>query len=212
MSTSTSAGVTGTGSGDMAELLLESRQAAISLDTRRRQHWLIGRGVDCDLRLPDEGISRFHATLFHNEGRFYLVDHSLNGTWVRLAEGGHSDSAEVSRVEGEVCGAGEADAGTETVRIHADPPPVHLEPGEQAPRRLHGSHAELRKQELSSRLPRIVGFRSHALSSAEDLRELLEMIYSAEGAKTLASMGRALSAGVQAVFEGNDRHVVTFVE
>jgi hypothetical protein len=212
MEASINAGVTGTGSVHMAELLLESRQAAISLDTRRRQHWLVGRAAACDLHLPDEGVSRYHATLFHCEGRFYLVDHSLNGTWLRLAEQPPPDLADVPRLEGRLAQDEGAATGTETVRIHAEPPPVHLEPGEQRPERLHGSHAELRKQELSSRLPRLVGFRSHALRTPEDLRELLEMIYSAEGAKTLASMGRALSPGVQAVFEGQERHVVTFIE
>ncbi|GEM_PF-3832413 len=40
----------------------------------------LGR-VDAARFLPNPIVSRFHATIIHDESGFYLVDHSLNGTW-----------------------------------------------------------------------------------------------------------------------------------
>jgi class 3 adenylate cyclase len=42
----------------------------------------IGRSQDCDLVVPDRYASRRHLTIRVSRTRFYLVDHSINGTFV----------------------------------------------------------------------------------------------------------------------------------
>ncbi|HEY0838372.1 MAG TPA: FHA domain-containing protein [Azospirillum sp.] len=46
--------------------------------------YLIGRAAECDLVVNIPTASRRHATIRAHEGGFVLVDHSRNGTWVRL--------------------------------------------------------------------------------------------------------------------------------
>ena len=47
----------------------------------------LGRSADCSLVVPGESASRKHATITSRGGRFYLIDHSTNGTWVLQANG-----------------------------------------------------------------------------------------------------------------------------
>lgn len=46
----------------------------------------LGRSAEVDCPVDEEGVSRRHATLSVEDGRFFLRDHSTNGTWV-LREG-----------------------------------------------------------------------------------------------------------------------------
>jgi class 3 adenylate cyclase len=43
----------------------------------------IGRGAECSLVVPSSSASRAHADVITRGGRFYLDDHSTNGTYVR---------------------------------------------------------------------------------------------------------------------------------
>ena len=43
----------------------------------------MGRGVECDVVVPIASASRAHANVVCRAGRFYLEDHSTNGTYVR---------------------------------------------------------------------------------------------------------------------------------
>lgn len=58
---------------------------------RRVDYWhetlSIGRAPDCDLLLADALVSRHHATIRIERTQFYLVDHSINGTFVTRASG-----------------------------------------------------------------------------------------------------------------------------
>ncbi len=47
----------------------------------------IGRGAECDLVVPSAQASRAHADIACRAGRFYLDDHSTNGTYLK-PEGG----------------------------------------------------------------------------------------------------------------------------
>lgn len=47
----------------------------------------IGRGAECDLVVPSAQASRAHADIVRRGGRFYLDDHSTNGTYLK-PEGG----------------------------------------------------------------------------------------------------------------------------
>ncbi len=44
----------------------------------------IGRDQDCDLKIDAKYASRSHANLEFRRGKFVLVDHSTNGTYVKL--------------------------------------------------------------------------------------------------------------------------------
>ncbi|MFV3126343.1 type VI secretion system-associated FHA domain protein TagH [Niveispirillum sp. KHB5.9] len=55
----------------------------------RRDEFLIGRGTECDLRLPDDGaektLSRRHCRITRSDGRYLLTDLSANGVYVNEA-------------------------------------------------------------------------------------------------------------------------------
>jgi diguanylate cyclase (GGDEF)-like protein len=47
---------------------------------------LIGRGPDCDIRLPDSSVSRHHVRIEQDAGDYFVSDlHSTNGTFVNDA-------------------------------------------------------------------------------------------------------------------------------
>ena len=54
-----------------------------SLESETGSTLSIGRGAECDLVVPIASASRAHANLMCRAGRFYLEDHSTNGTYVR---------------------------------------------------------------------------------------------------------------------------------
>jgi pSer/pThr/pTyr-binding forkhead associated (FHA) protein len=56
----------------------EKREIPIS-----KEEFLIGRGVDCDLRLPDSAVSRHHCLIRVRAGEATITDlGSINGTYV----------------------------------------------------------------------------------------------------------------------------------
>jgi predicted component of type VI protein secretion system len=75
----------------------------------------IGRGTECDLIATDRYASRSHLTIRARGTRFYAIDHSVNGTFVRLKGG---DEVRVLRGEMLLDGSGELSLG----RSRADNP------------------------------------------------------------------------------------------
>ncbi|MDJ0882344.1 MAG: adenylate/guanylate cyclase domain-containing protein [Gammaproteobacteria bacterium] len=47
----------------------------------------LGRGIDCDLLITGDLISRYHAKIEIRRGKFVLSDQSTNGTYVRTLDG-----------------------------------------------------------------------------------------------------------------------------
>jgi len=82
--------------------------------------------------------------------------------------------------------------------------------GEKHFPQLHKSHAEFRVQELSSRLPRMLGYAAHGLRAAEDMHPRLKMIYSAEQVRTLISLSRQLRPELRVVCVGCGLHALVF--
>ena len=63
------------GDGGSEEILLENERMSF------------GRGSDADRRFEDSGLSRLHATVYHEDERVWIVDeHSSNGTFVNGQE------------------------------------------------------------------------------------------------------------------------------
>ncbi len=58
--------------------------------------FLVGRSRRCDLVVDDSFSSRQHAHFVYRKGKFVLIDHSTNGTFVKI-----KDETEVCLVEQE---------------------------------------------------------------------------------------------------------------
>lgn len=69
--------------GDTGSLLVSLEPATIRIN-QWRPTITIGRGDECDLVVTDRSASRQHLTIRLMRTRFYLIDHSINGTFVTL--------------------------------------------------------------------------------------------------------------------------------
>jgi pSer/pThr/pTyr-binding forkhead associated (FHA) protein len=49
---------------------------------------LIGRDSDCIIKVQHRLVSRRHASIEYGSGRFFLQDHSTNGTYIDDGDGG----------------------------------------------------------------------------------------------------------------------------
>jgi adenylate cyclase len=66
-----------------AELEIRLGDRVLSLKGDAKEGLSIGRGAECSLVVPSSSASRAHADVISRGGRFYLDDHSTNGTYVR---------------------------------------------------------------------------------------------------------------------------------
>ncbi|HYC46011.1 MAG TPA: adenylate/guanylate cyclase domain-containing protein [Burkholderiales bacterium] len=71
--------------GDSGSLIVALGDKRIRLD-RWRPNLTVGRSRDCDLVVSDRYASRQHLTIRVLQTRFYLIDHSINGTFVTLQD------------------------------------------------------------------------------------------------------------------------------
>src|SRR5689334_5024112 len=67
--------------GDTGSLLVSLDDETVRIN-QWRPSITIGRGQECDLVLADRYVSRQHLTIRLMRTRFYLIDHSINGTFV----------------------------------------------------------------------------------------------------------------------------------
>ena len=72
--------------GDQGSLLVSHRNTSLRLD-QSRPNISIGRGEECELVVNEKLASRKHVSIRLINTNFYLVDHSLNGTFVSLESG-----------------------------------------------------------------------------------------------------------------------------
>src|SRR5688572_521412 len=72
--------------GDQGSLLVAYGNRTLRLD-QARPSMTIGRGDDCDLIVKEKFASRQHVSIRLMRTHFYLVDHSINGTFVSLESG-----------------------------------------------------------------------------------------------------------------------------
>jgi class 3 adenylate cyclase len=72
--------------GDEGSLLVSYHNLKLRMD-QGRPNLVIGRGDDCDLVLHEKLASRKHVSIRLLRTHFYLLDHSLNGTFVTLESG-----------------------------------------------------------------------------------------------------------------------------
>ena len=93
--------------GDQGSLIVAHRNLSLRLD-QTRPNITIGRGEDCDLIVHEKLASRKHVSIRLMRTHFYLVDHSLNGTFVSLESG---DEVHVLRKELLLDGSGKLTLG-----------------------------------------------------------------------------------------------------
>ncbi len=67
------------------ELVLRYHEKVITLGEKKKS-LVLGRGEDVDLMIRDNLASRQHARIEYNFGKFLLIDHSVNGTYVRFSD------------------------------------------------------------------------------------------------------------------------------
>lgn len=71
---------------DSGSLLLTFNEERVRVD-QWRSSVTIGRAPDCDLVVGDKFVSRKHLTIKLMRTSFYLIDHSINGTFVSFESG-----------------------------------------------------------------------------------------------------------------------------
>ena len=72
--------------GDTGSLLVATKCTRIRID-QWKPSMRIGRSTECDIVVEDRYASRQHLTIRARGTRFYLVDHSINGTYVSFSGG-----------------------------------------------------------------------------------------------------------------------------
>lgn len=72
--------------GDAGSLIVALEGERVRID-QWRPSIRIGRSKECDIVVPDRYASRQHLTIRAMRTRFYLIDHSINGTYVTLQGG-----------------------------------------------------------------------------------------------------------------------------
>lgn len=100
--------------GDTASLVVALDEERVRLD-QWRTSIVIGRAKDCDLVVTDKFASRQHLSIRLMRTAFYLIDHSINGTFVTLESG---EEVHVLRAELLLDGSGQICIG----RSRADRP------------------------------------------------------------------------------------------
>lgn len=68
------------------ELQLQYRGHSYKLGDQQRSV-VLGRGQDCEIVICSNLASRQHARLEYRFGKFVLIDHSVNGSYIRFKEG-----------------------------------------------------------------------------------------------------------------------------
>ncbi|WP_242467054.1 FHA domain-containing protein [Ectothiorhodospira shaposhnikovii] len=67
-------------------LLLHYHDAVVNLHPTENA-FMMGRHRKCDLVVPRKFVSRHHARVECREGKFVLIDQSLNGTYIQDTRG-----------------------------------------------------------------------------------------------------------------------------
>lgn len=68
------------------EILLRHHQQVVTVNEQRKGV-VLGRSDECDIVVRTGLASRQHARIELSFGKFMLVDHSVNGTYIRLGDG-----------------------------------------------------------------------------------------------------------------------------
>ncbi len=84
-------------------LLLRHQECEIKLNGQL-PFVIIGRSTTCDLIVEDEMVSRQHLRIEFRRGKFYAIDYSTNGTFIRTSAG---EDLFIRREESPLCSSGQ---------------------------------------------------------------------------------------------------------
>ncbi|MCW5603394.1 MAG: FHA domain-containing protein [Burkholderiales bacterium] len=93
--------------GDTGSLMVALADERVRID-QWRTNLMVGRGKECDLVVSDKFASRQHLSIKLVRTSFYLIDHSINGTFVSLESG---EEVHVLRSQLLLDGSGEISVG-----------------------------------------------------------------------------------------------------
>ena len=93
-----------------ARIRLETPDVVVELASGARRVAVVGRDAECDIVVDAAHVSRRHARIELRGRKFFVVDQSLNGTWVEMAGVGIS----LLREEAIITGSGQIRIGGET--------------------------------------------------------------------------------------------------
>jgi hypothetical protein len=154
----------------------------IDLETRKhyalrndRNYTLIGRHPEADIIIPEDIVSRFHATIIDHEVQKYLLDHSFNGTYYPVDEAGKINA---DRKLDNVGGS----------QVFMDYKTRQILPSNL----VEDSHVEAFLEGNGSKVPRLVGYADHQFEQEEDIEYLLNMIKNPEERVLLLPMARRM--------------------
>ncbi len=88
-----------------AHLELRMGESVFELESQQRTSLTLGRQQHNDVEVVDTRVSRSHARIEYRAGKFILIDHSTNGTYVRFDKG-EKQGVNLHRDELELAGAG----------------------------------------------------------------------------------------------------------
>ena len=89
--------------GAEVSLLLRHQDCELKLNGRL-PFVIIGRSTTCDLILEDKMVSRQHLRIEFRRGKFYAIDYSTNGTFIRTSAG---EELFIRREESPLCSSGQ---------------------------------------------------------------------------------------------------------
>jgi len=141
----------------------------------QKGYTLIGRHPANDVKIYDDLISRFHATIFLDDSSYYLLDHSLNGTFYPVGRAGPVDFER--RVDTAL--------GTAIFLEFKTDYPVSITSE-------HGSHKEARREQSNPQVPRIIGYVPHGFEEMDDIEYLLHMIEDSGSRNLLVPIARRM--------------------
>ena len=89
--------------GAEVSLLLRHQDCELKLNGRH-PFVIIGRSTTCDLTVEDKMVSRQHLRIEFRRGKFYAIDYSTNGTFIRTSAG---EELFIRREESPLCSSGQ---------------------------------------------------------------------------------------------------------
>lgn len=101
----------------VARLLLRYQEKEVQLD-HDHPSVSVGRSQPCDMIVDNERASRQHARIEHRRGKYFIIDQSTNGTYVRFEDG---EQAFLRREEIVLRGRGMINLGSAFEKSSGDP-------------------------------------------------------------------------------------------
>lgn len=146
-----------------------------------KKYFQIGRHLENDLYFEDERVSRFHSTIFEDQGNYYLLDHSLNGTFYNPDSITFGKESRVIEITGTVLFKDIRDTMHESDKLE-----------DIADSKVNKSHRLFKQEQESRRVSPLIDYQPNDFAKPGDVKYLLDMINDPEDVKLLISQAKYL--------------------